>query len=393
MRMEHTSGMSDTRATTNDVEDFDPSRVDMEGFRDEIRALRREIDASLCEDDVTHLQKMERWGRACTFVGLATAGICPNPVSAVALAMGRSARWMLMHHIGHRGYDHVPGVPAKYTSRVFARGHRRFLDWADWMVPEAWIYEHNVLHHSFTGEARDPDLVERNMDVFNSYGLPRAAGYAAFGFYSLTWKFLYYAPSTLGTWMHRGQVGSGSEKPDELEAPFSDLFFQCYLPYATLMFGALPAMYAPFGPWAWLSALTNSVMAEAIANVHTLCVIGPNHAGDDLYRFEDRPSSRGEGYVRQVIGSVNYRTGSDVVDFAHMWLNYQIEHHVFPDLPMRQYRIVQPKLKAICEKYGVPYAEGGVVSRVKKMIDVFVGKTKMRKAPPAPWQAGAMAAE
>ena len=54
-----------------------------------------------------------------------------------------------------------------------------------------------------------------------------------------------------------------------------------------------------------------------------------------------------------------------------MWLNYQIEHHVFPDLPMRQYRIVQPKLKAICEKYEDPYAQGGVVSRVKKMIDVL----------------------
>ena len=358
---------------------FDLSAIDVEGFANDIRALRREIDASLGEEDIRHLRRMERWGKTCTAIGLATAGICPNPVSVVALAMGRSARWMIMHHVGHRGYDKIPGIPAKYTSRVFARGHRRFLDWADWMVPEAWIYEHNVLHHSFTGESRDPDLVERNMESFHARGLPPAVGYAAFALYSLTWKFLYYAPSTLGTWMNRSEVGSGSEEPHELEAPWSALFLRCYLPYATFTFGALPAIFLPFGPWAWLGALTNSIAAEAVANVHTFCVIGPNHSGDDLYRFEGRPASRGEAYVRQVVGSVNYRTGTDVTDFSQMWLNYQIEHHVFPDLPMRQYQLVQPKLKALCAQHGVPYTEGNVLARVKKLIDVFVGKTKMRR--------------
>jgi fatty acid desaturase len=153
-------------------------------------------------------------------------------------------------------------------------------------------------------------------------------------------------------------------------------------------------MYLPFGPLAAASALVNSVAAEALSNVHTFFVIGPNHTGDDLYRFDDRPPSRGAGYVRQVIASANYRTGSDVVDFVHMWLNYQIEHHVFPDLPMRQYQLVQPKLRAICEKHGVPYVQEGVFRRVKKLVDVFVGKTKMRRAgPPEAWTREAVAAE
>src|ERR1700679_2187064 len=91
---------------------FDPGLVDLDGFLGEIRALRREIDDSLGEEDLDHLRRIERWGRACTMVGVATAGICPNPVSILGLALGRSTRWMLMHHIGHRGYDHVPGVPA-----------------------------------------------------------------------------------------------------------------------------------------------------------------------------------------------------------------------------------------------------------------------------------------
>ena len=41
--------------------------------------------------------------------------------------------------------------------------------------------------------------------------------------------------------------------------------------------------------------------------------------------------------------------GGDVNDFLHGWLNYQIEHHLFPDLPPLRYRQLQPKVKARCE--------------------------------------------
>lgn len=105
---------------------LDPARL--RGLYDEVRALRAEIDASLGPEDLAHLYKIERWGRLATTVGLATAWIAPNPVSAVALSLGRSTRWLLMHHCGHRGYDKVPGVPPEYTGEVFAQGARRWRD-------------------------------------------------------------------------------------------------------------------------------------------------------------------------------------------------------------------------------------------------------------------------
>jgi len=58
-----------------------------------------------------------------------------------------------------------------------------------------------------------------------------------------------------------------------------------------------------------------------------------------------------------VISSANYRTGGDLNDFMHGWLNYQVEHHVWPSLSMLSYQKGQPELKAICEKYGVPYVQ------------------------------------
>ncbi|MDI1479503.1 fatty acid desaturase [Polyangium sp. y55x31] len=354
---------------------FDLSKIDLEAFHADIKALRREIDDALGEDDLRHLYKLERWGRACTALGLLGAGIAPNPASALLLGIGRSTRWILMHHIGHRGYDKVPGVPARYTSKVFARGKRRFLDWCDWILPEAWIYEHNVLHHSYTGELDDRDLIERNTEELREHSMP--VRYALMGLLALTWRASYYAPSTLEVYRARHAERDG-EAPSK-EGENRELWLQCYLPYAAVHFGLLPLCYLPLGPWGVFSAFCNSLMAEAVTNLHTFCVIGPNHTGDDLYRFDDRPASRAEFFVRQVIGSTNYKTGGDLLDYAHLWLNYQIEHHLFPDIPMLKYQQVQPKVKALCEKYGIPYVQESVFSRVKKMVDIAVGKTSMRR--------------
>src|SRR5262249_59381478 len=107
--------------------------------------------------------------------------------------------------------------------------------------------------------------------------------------------------------------------------------------------------------------------------------------GADVQRSDGPPASRGEFYVRQVVGSVNYRTGGDLNDYAHLWLNYQIEHHLFPDMPMLAYRRVQPKVKALCARFGVPYLQEPVGRRFAKMARVFVGRARMPwMLPPAP---------
>ncbi|HEV7732694.1 MAG TPA: fatty acid desaturase [Candidatus Binatia bacterium] len=351
---------------------FDLDAVDLEGFARDIKALRAEALDALGPADLRHLRRIERWGRIATAIGLATAPIAPNPLSAAALALGRATRWLLMHHIGHRGYDRVPGVAPRHTSRVFARGWRRLVDWADWMIPSAWIYEHNVLHHQNTGERRDPDLIEENVADVHQSGLPIGLRYALLGVLGATWRASYYAPKTLRAWWHR-HAAAGAPTP----TPRGVLLRQCYAPYALLNFVALPLLFAPLGAWAVFSAWCNSLLADVFTNLHTFFVVGPNHSGDDVYRFDGRPTSRGEFYVRQVVGSVNYRTGGDVTDYAHLWLNYQIEHHLFPDLPMLAYRRVQPKVEAICVRYGIPYLQQPVGQRFAKMARIFAGTARM----------------
>ncbi|RYX98500.1 fatty acid desaturase, partial [bacterium] len=151
-------------------------------------------------------------------------------------------------------------------------------------------------------------------------------------------------------------------------------------PYTIQHFGIFPLLFSPFGFWSMFSALSNSVMADILTNLHTFAMVSPNHTGDDLYRFDSKPDNKAERYFRQVIGSVNYDCGNDLIDFTHLWLNYQIEHHLYPDIPMLKYQEYQPQIKAICEKYNVPYIQENVFIRIKKMVDIAVGNTTMKKA-------------
>ena len=42
-------------------------------------------------------------------------------------------------------------------------------------------------------------------------------------------------------------------------------------------------------------------------------------------------------------------------------LNHQIEHHLFPDMPSNRYPQVAHRVKALCDRYGLPYNTGSFI--------------------------------
>ncbi len=374
------------------------AHIDKAAFARDLEALYQRLKKDLGEPDLKHLKKIERWGRICSFAGYATAWIFPNPLSAFLISQGNITRWAMMgHHICHRGYDRVPEVPRRYQSKFFAKGWRRFIDWPEWLLPDAWRYEHNTLHHYHTGETLDPDLLEDRVRLMREIKAPRFLKHlVAFAFAS-TWKLTYYAPNTL--WMlQQREARLGREalharikgkKPAifhgaKLWWPFhragAQFWFRCVAPYSLLRFAVLPLLFLPLGTWAALSVLVNSILAEWITNLHSFLIIVPNHSGDDVYRFEGNVDSKAEFYLRQTVGSVNYTGGSDLKDFLQGWLNYQIEHHLWPDLPMLKYQQAQPEVAAICQKHGVPYIYEPLPRRIKKMWQLLTGQGRMKQA-------------
>ena len=360
-------------------------KIDYEAFAKDITKLGKDIHAKLGDQDIKHLEKVIWRNRIFTFIGYATAWIIPNPISAYCISQGIFGRWLVMHHISHGGYDRVPNIPEKYKSKVFASGWRRYWNWFDWILPEAWHYEHNVLHHYNTSEEKDPDLVEDHMLYVRESKLPKFLKYLVVAFLSVSWKIVYYAPNTLRAMEEDGRNEASKNifkliwenGLNPFSARVQKLWFKCYIPYFTVAFLIIPACFLLIGPWAALCVLLNRIMAEMMTNFHSFLVIGPNHSGDDLYRFDHHYEGKGEFCVNQVISSCDYHTGSEWGDYLQIWLNYQIEHHLYPRLPMLKYRDVQPKVKALCEKHNVPYAQQSVFKRFGKMVDIMLGNTSM----------------
>ena len=367
--------------------------TDPAAFAREIGELGRVLRADVNAADFAHLKKMQRWGRLSTLVGLALATIAVNPLAIFLLSLGNVARWsQIAHYVMHRGYDRVPNLPKHYHSKHFARGWRRCIDWLDWMDSAAWAHEHNHLHHHHTGEIHDPDLVEDHARITRSSNLPRPIKWVLLLFLMCTWKLSYYAPNTLYALQskRRGEIGAPGVCPrmifpgEGLWLPTSraslEFYLRCVLPYPLLRFGLIPALFLPFGSAVYFAVLINLLLAELLANVHSFLIIAPNHAGEDLYRYGQTQSGREDYFLRQVLGSCNYPGGSDLADFCQGYLNYQIEHHLWPDLPMLKYRQAAPKVRAICARYGVPYVEQSVWRRFAKLWRILDGSASMRRA-------------
>jgi NADPH-dependent stearoyl-CoA 9-desaturase len=73
--------------------------------------------------------------------------------------------------------------------------------------------------------------------------------------------------------------------------------------------------------------------------------------------------TRGDWYVRQMIGSANI-SGSKFMHLMTGNLSHQIEHHLFPDLPSNRYAEVAPRVREICQRYGLKYTTGPLLKQV-----------------------------
>src|SRR5690606_2360581 len=100
-----------------------------------------------------------------------------------------------------------------------------------------------------------------------------------------------------------------------------------------------------------------SLAANATANVvrnywtHSVIMCGHFPAGVETFQKASiEGETRGEWYLRQMLGSANI-TGGKLTHIMTGYLSHQIEHHLFPDMPSIKLAEVQPKVRALFEKY------------------------------------------
>jgi fatty acid desaturase len=332
----------------------------------------------------------------------------------VLMGLSISSTWTTVsHHVIHGGYHnnshhhhhhhHHATNDSDNRYNRFKYGvtlRRRVLDWMDYILPEAWFCEHNIYHHYKLNESTDPDNVQQNLVLLRTLNVPRIVKYGIVVLFALTWRLLYYSPNSYkyqqarklkremkedrGDYKQLTLVGLVlNEWPEWVsKAQYLATVMLPLVAYRAVCFAPVYLAHAYF-PFIVTqlhvqNVVLNYILADILCNVHTFAIVIPNHAGTDMYLYTSSVlANSDEWLLRQCISSTNYTLGTDVVDYLHGWLNYQIEHHLFPDLSAYEYQLIHADVRATCEKYGIPYVCENVFIRLWKTAKIMSGQDSM----------------
>jgi fatty acid desaturase len=112
-----------------------------------------------------------------------------------------------------------------------------------------------------------------------------------------------------------------------------------------------------------VKALVFVAVHQGLFGVYLGCAFAPNHKGMPILDRDDKV----DFLRRQVLTSRNVR-GGPAVDLALGGLNYQVEHHLFPSMPMPNLRRAQPIVRSYCAEQGIPYHETGLVDSYRQAL-------------------------
>ncbi len=111
---------------------------------------------------------------------------------------------------------------------------------------------------------------------------------------------------------------------------------------------------------AFRATLAANFTSNIVRNVWSYAIIFCGHFPDQTYTFSEKEvenETRGGWYVRQLLGSANIG-GGPVFHFLSGNLGFQVEHHLFPDIPSSRYAEIAPRVRDICGRYDLPYNSG-----------------------------------
>ncbi|HTA14884.1 MAG TPA: acyl-CoA desaturase [Solirubrobacteraceae bacterium] len=140
------------------------------------------------------------------------------------------------------------------------------------------------------------------------------------------------------------------------------------------------------------STLAADFTANIVRNVWAYSIIFCGHFPDQTYTFsakEVEHETRGGWYVRQLLGSANI-DGGPLFHLMAGNLSFQVEHHLYPDMPSSRYAEIAPRVRDICQRYGLPYNTGplrkqlGSVHRTILRLALPGGRPRRKPGPYRP---------
>ncbi|ROO25247.1 fatty acid desaturase family protein [Salinisphaera orenii] len=328
----------------NHLNSFTQEQFDQIGA--DFDAIRRRVINDLGERDANYIRTIVKRQRQFEVGGRAMMMLPPTwPLGVASLSLSKILDNMeIGHNVMHGQYDWM-GDPA-LNSKNF--------DWDTADTAENWKATHNFEHHTYT------NVVDRDHDI--GYGLLRMAD-------DQPWepRFLLNLPLTalLHVFFQHFvavqnlklenyliyKTKSREQLAEEFKPVWAKMRKQLAKDYVYF-----PLLAGPFAPLVFAGNMT----ANLTRNIWACSVIFNGHFPEEVEQFDEsvlEDESRGQWYVRQLLGSANFE-GSKLMHLMSGNLSYQIEHHLFPDIPACRYAEIAPEVRAICEKNGLPYHSG-----------------------------------
>ena len=324
------------------------SAEQIEEIGGEFARLHEEVFGSLGDRDARYIRSMIELHRKLAIGGrvLLLPSLFPPAwlAGTVVLSLAKILENMeIGHNVMHGQWDWMNDPVI--NSQVW--------DWDTASTKEAWKHSHNFIHHTYT----------------NVLGMDRDLGYEIMRIdpdqewnpvYLLqpVYNLLLMAFFEWGVALHDLDFTAVREGEKSLWQVAKDVrgilgkarrqIVKDYILWPTLS-----------GP-SFLTTLAANFTANMVRNVWAYAIIFCGHFPDQTYTFtpeEYEAETDGARYVRQLLGAANI-DGSPLFHVISGNLGYQVEHHLYPDMPSSRYGEIAPRVREICERYELPYNTG-----------------------------------
>jgi NADPH-dependent stearoyl-CoA 9-desaturase len=326
------------------------SPADVEEFGRELDKIRDEVIASLGDGDARYIRgviatqrKLELGGRVLLFASwLPPAWVAGTAALATAKILENME---IGHNVLHGQWDWMRDPKIHSTT----------WEWDTASPADQWKHSHNFVHHTWT------NVLGKDRDI--GYSLLRVSPeqrwhpvYLLQPIYNVLLALVFeYGIALYDLEVERIPAGDKSLKETwtQARAIAGKVRRQIVKDYL-----AFPLLAGP----AFVPVLLGDLTANLARNVwaHTIIFCGHFPEGAQVFTEEQlEGETRGEWYVRQLLGSCNI-DGGKLLHLMSGNLSHQIEHHLFPDIPSNRYAEIAPRIRALCELFGLPYTSGSL---------------------------------
>ncbi|OBF60875.1 fatty acid desaturase [Mycobacterium sp. 852002-53434_SCH5985345] len=325
------------------------SGTDLEELAAALEAIRRDIEASRGARDRAYIKRAIAFHRALEIAArLAIAGSKGKfgwSVGTATLAAAKCIENMeLGHNISHGQWDWMNDPEI----------HSSTWEWDMAGLMSQWQYSHNYRHHVFANVVGvDDDL---------GFGVMRVTRDEPWRPHALAQPFRAVLLALLFEWgvaLHGLYSVQDRDETDARRSAHKAALLRKVARQAGKDYVLFPALSRR----RWGSTLTANVVANGLRNVWACVVIFCGHFADGAEKFTPAvldDETKPEWYLRQMLGTANFRAGR-VLAFMTGNLCYQIEHHLYPDLPSNRYPEIAEQVRALCVTYDLPYTTGSLL--------------------------------